>query len=1027
MAPGPNPTARRDTRAGTVARHASHVIADAQTIVSPEPTAATAPVSLENVSRLLHGLDREQRRAVTHREGPLLVVAGPGTGKTHVITRRIAWLVATKRARPEEILALTFTDKAAQEMQARVDLLVPYGHADTAIHTFHALGDRLIREHALELGVPSDLRLLDRAGTITFLREHLFQLGLDRYRPLADPTRFLEALASLISRAKDEDLAPVEYARYAAGLTARAESATPDEREWLQEEAAGHAELAVACQRAMDLMLAAGCMDFGDQVALSLRLLRERTSVRAAVQRRYRYLLVDEFQDTNVAQWELVRLVAGGRRPNLMVVGDDDQSIYTFRGAALSNILGFGEAFPDARRVVLRRNHRSRAPILDAARRLIRHNDPQRLEARLGVDKTLRPQRRGRRPEPVREFAFATALEEADAVARTIGQRIEAGARPSEFGILVRTNGDADPFLRSLNVARIPWRFSGGAGLYARPEVRELLAFLRVVAEPGSSVDLYAVGTGEPYRLGGPDLSAILELARRRHRSLWEVLLDLDAQPGVLRLADASRAAIRRLVTDLRAAMELAHRRPSGEVLYDHLKRSGRLQRLTATASAGDDSALDGVARLFQVIRDQSALLRDDRVPFLVRHLQTLIDAGDRGPGTDESESVDAVSVLTVHKAKGLEFPVVFLAGMFDGRFPGRGRQEALPLPPALCRREQSQAGEEAAHAEERRLCYVAMTRARDELVLTYSLRSPAGRSRRPSPFIGEALDRPAGPAPGAPTDAGGSMPAMAALVAYAAPPAEPAAAGTRQNPGPLDLSFSQIDDYLACPRRYELRHILRVPTPPHHALGYGSALHQAVAAFHLSEARGEPLSEAQLSEAFAAHWTGEGFFSRDHEEARFAAGQDALRRFRAARLAAPQAPVAVERPFVFRLGADRIRGRYDRVDETAAGAVITDYKSSDIRDQERADKRARESLQLAIYALAHGAETGTLPAAVELHFLDSGVVGRAPLDEKRLERARQKVSRAADGIQARRFAATPDPVACGYCPFRDICPSSAA
>ncbi|MBA2254116.1 MAG: UvrD-helicase domain-containing protein, partial [Chloroflexi bacterium] len=245
----------------------------------PRPAVpVSAPVSLQSVRRLLRGLDREQRRAVTHRDGPLLVVAGPGTGKTQVITRRIAWLIATKRARPEEILALTFTDKAAREMQGRVDELVPYGQADAAIHTFHALGDALIREHALELGLVSDLRLLTRAESVIFLRERLFQLGLDRYRPLADPTRFLGALVSLMSRAKDEDVSPEAYLRYAADLATGAEAAGGSGQDALaaaREEAASQLEIAHAYERASELMVQAGCIDFGDQVAVALRLLRE--------------------------------------------------------------------------------------------------------------------------------------------------------------------------------------------------------------------------------------------------------------------------------------------------------------------------------------------------------------------------------------------------------------------------------------------------------------------------------------------------------------------------------------------------------------------------------------------------------------------------------------------------------------------------------------------------------------------------------------------------------------------------------
>ncbi len=1013
-------------------RGPAHITALPHEVHGPQPE---APVSLETVRPLLRGLNREQRRAVTHGEGPLLVVAGPGTGKTEVITRRIAWLIATKRAKPSEILALTFTDKAADEMQARVDVLVPYGRADAAIHTFHAFGDRLLREFGFELGRTNAPRVVSRAEAVVLLREHLFELGLGRYLPLAEPTRFLGALTGLISRAKDEGVTADEYGAFAAELRAGGEAvlataSEPGEREIaeaLVQEAIGHDELAKAYVRYGQLLAERGLVDFGDQVALALRLLEERPAVRADVHRRYRYLLVDEFQDTNPVQLALVRAIAG-ERSNVTVVGDDDQAIYTFRGAAVENILGFGASFPELRRVVLRRNYRSRAPILAAAQRLIRHNEPHRLDGRDGVDKTLVPHRRSRRPLPVRHVGYRTVAEEADGVAASIADRVAAGESPSDFAILVRTNADAEGFLRSLDLRDLPWHFSGASGLYARREVRDLLAFLRAVANPDSSVDLYAVASGDPYRLGGEDLTAVLEAARRRHRSLWAVCTELVEQPGLLRLDRTSRTAVERLVTDMRDAIGASHTLPAGDVLYRHLKRSGRLATLIASAERGDDAALRNVARFFEIVRAQAALLTEDRLPFLVPHLGTLIEAGDDPAGADAEDLTDAVSVLTVHKAKGLEFPVVFLVGLAEGRFPVRGRRDRLPLPDALRRTVPLE--DEAPWSEERRLCYVAMTRARDELILSSASESSSGRRRRPSPFVAEALDQP----PAARPEESGTEGTVARLLAglepaHPVPAAGPASATPALDPDrTLNLSYSQLDDYLSCPLRYRLRHVVRVPTPPHHALVLGNALHQAVAAFHSARMRGRTMSEAELIDVFVTHWSGEGFLSREHEEARFASGQGALRRFLEEQLRDGAAvPAAVERPFSVRLGRDTVRGRYDRLDETPEGTVITDYKSSDVRDPKKAAEKARDSLQLQLYALAHQAETGELPAAVELHFLESGVTGRVTPDPVRLEKTRKTLEAAAEGIRAGHFEARPDYLSCGYCPFREICPSSAA
>ena len=1032
----------------------------------------TAQPEPSGVDALLDGLNAEQRRAVTHGEGPLLVVAGAGTGKTQVITRRIAWLIATRRARPSEILALTFTDKAAEEMQLRVDQLVPYGYADTAISTFHAFGDRLIREFAFELGLAPDVRVLSRPEVVVFLRERLFELDLEEYRPLGDPTRFLGALTSLFARCRDEDVSPAAYAAHAEGLAARASElaaaisgpdagdADRDDATAAAETARRQGELAAAYGRYTTMLRAHGAIDFGDQVALALQLLRDSAAARESLQARYRYILVDEFQDTNRAQSELVALLAERHR-NVTVVGDDDQSIYRFRGAAISNILEFRERYKGARTVVLRRNYRSLAPILDGAHRLIRFNDPDRLEVRVGISKRLVPERVNRAAPPIRHHAFATTGEEADWIAAEVRRRVDAGARPRDHAVLVRANADADAVLRSLNTVGLPWRFSGTSGLYARPEVRLLLALLRAVADPGSSVDVYAIAASERYAIPAGDLTEVSGSARRRHRSVFEVLEELEDEPGLLRLSPAGRVALAKLTGDLRRYRDLAQRRPAGEVLYAFLRDTGWLGELAGATNLASEEQLANIGRFFDIVRIQSTLLADDRAVFLARHLQTLIEAGDDPPTADPDPDVDAVHVMTVHKAKGLEFPVVFLPGLVADRFPARSRREPLAMPIELV--DEVLPDGDGHLQEERRLFYVAMTRARDELVLSHASESAGGRARRLSTFVAEALDLPTA------GFGGGTFPSSVHAtgpldrIAAAEPRADAPEAERLPIEGPLTLSHSAIDDYLTCPLRYKYAQVVRVPTTPHHSMVYGAALHQAVQEFHRSQSRGKPLSEPELLAVFESAWRNEGFLSREHETARLEAGRAALRRFRESQLQpGTVVPAWVEREFAFALAGDRVRGRFDRVDivpvAVPSGAVtgvgtpaalpsvlradviepmlellgpeevtITDYKSSDVRDPAVARQRARDSLQLQIYAMAYEAMTGRLPDAVQLHFLDSGLVGRAEVEPARLEKARAKIATAAAGIRARDYTPKPSAVACTYCPFRDICPSSLA
>ena len=534
---------------------------------------------------LLGGLNPEQLRAVTHGEGPLLVVAGAGTGKTQVITRRIAWLIATRRARPSEILALTFTDKAAAEMQVRVDQLVPYGYTDTAIGTFHAFGDRLIREFALELGLPSDIRVLTRAETVIFLREHLFEFELERYRPLGDPTRFLGALATLFSRCKDEDVVAGRVRRLCGPAAPRraAAAARTD---------AGARRGGAAASRSSPAPTPPTGAARGERLH---RLRRPGRPGAAAPAARRPPLGPRSRLASGTSSSTSSRTPTGpsrsssrcspSRHRNVTVVGDDDQSIYRFRGAAISNILGFRDRYP------VRPDGRPAPELPLAARRssrpshrLIRFNDPDRLEVQAGISKRLRRGARGRSggPRPVRLEAFATGHEEADWIAAEIAGRIDAGAAPRDIAVLVRANGHADPILRSLNLAGVPWRFSGTSGLYARPEVRlppRVPACDRRSRRRASTSTRIATSRAVRPRRRGPD-------GDRQHRAApatgrcGRSSRSSSASPASCASRPATRAAVTRLVADLRELSTIAHERPAGEVLYAFLRRTGTLSRL---------------------------------------------------------------------------------------------------------------------------------------------------------------------------------------------------------------------------------------------------------------------------------------------------------------------------------------------------------------------------------------------------------------------------------------------------------------
>ncbi len=945
---------------------------------------------------ILEGLTEEQTQAVTHGTGPLLVVAGAGTGKTSVLTRRIAYLVAAGLARPSEILALTFTDKAAREMQERVDMLLPYGYADVTIATFHSFGDRLLRSGALELGLNPEYQVLSSAEQVLFLRDRMFELPLKRYRPLGHPTGHLQALAAHFGKAKDEGVTPRAYQDWVDTLP----RATEEEEDRFQSQL----ELSRVYAAYQEMTLQAGCLDFADLVFRSLELLRNHPAVRQKI--RYRYLLVDEFQDTNRTQFELVRLLAGDNA-NLTAVGDDDQAIYGFRGAAVGNILEFSEIYPQTAQVVLRSNFRSVQPILDAAYRLIGHNNPDRLEVRCGLDKRLVAHRQDAGHLAHRHFE--TVSEEAEAVAEEIAN----SERPkSDFAVLVRVNRDADPYLRALNGRGIPYRFTGSQGLYARPEIRLATSFFRCLCDPHDSLSAFFLAASELYRFPSDALMVLNSQAQRRHLPLLRVL----AEPGdEVTLNDEAQATGKRLLEDLARYTQLIPEESPGRILYHFLTESGWLRQLTADEC---DAELQNLARFFESLKAYEELHPQALLPQFMAHLDLLIEAGD-SPGVVEAESTeDAVEVLTVHKSKGLEFPVVFLVGLTEGRFPGGARPDLLEFPPELL---STPPGDEELVAEERRLFYVGMTRAKEELWLT-SARDGGGRSaRRPSRFVLEALDKPSHASANAALTSIAKLQRFAPVEALKEPGAAPMAPHRL-----LTLSFRQVDDYLTCPLKYKFVHVLRVPITPHHAVVYGNALHEAVSAYLLARQEGRNLTLEEVWEHFHKAWTSQGFLTRAHEEQRYAAGREALKNFWESEEGRTRVPLLVEQEFAFTLGNNKVVGRWDRVDDEAGRTVLTDYKSSEVRSQEAADRRAAESLQLSLYCLAYKECHLKVPGEVRLHFLDSGLTGRAPVGGERLRLAREKVLEAAEGIRQRDYAARPTFGACKSCAYREICPATA-
>ncbi len=621
---------------------------------------------------LLHALNPQQREAVEHFEGPELVLAGAGSGKTRVLTTRIWHLVTHYGVPPDRILAVTFTNKAAGEMRDRVAAMLGGNPRGSWMGTFHAIGARLLRRHAPELGWTRSFAIRDAEQSLREVRKAQTQARIDvkRWAP--------KAVRGCISDAKNRLIGPGEF-----------ETEHADGPDLLLRRVARVYPLYQSALRDQD------ALDFDDLLLLPVRLMERNRALLERYRERFAFILVDEYQDTNRAQFRLLELLAGGHR-NLMVVGDDDQSIYGWRGADIGNILDFEDSFPGARVVRLEQNYRSTPVILDAANRVIREN-------RFRKEKTMRTERTG--------GARVSILEAADETdeARWIVEEVERKMllRPEldhrDFAVLYRTNAQAraleDRFMRR----GVPYQVVGGVRFYERREIQDVVAYLRLIANPRDA-DAFDRVVNYPRRgVGKVSAGRLAAFAAAGRVGLLEAAERADEIAG---LATGARRGLKRLAGLVRRHAQLAVVRPAGEVLESLIAELDLVRILMEEGPEGADRA-ENVGELVAAARDFEAGLLEldegDRDAFtdlglFLQHIALVadIDAHDAG--------ADAVTLMTVHSAKGLEFRVVFIGGLEEGLFPLMRAYD-----------------EEAQLEEERRLLYVAMTRAREELYLTHA------------------------------------------------------------------------------------------------------------------------------------------------------------------------------------------------------------------------------------------------------------------------------------------------------------------
>lgn len=945
-------------------------------------------------------LNDAQKTAVLHLDGPALVIAGAGTGKTRVITERIAHLITSGTCKNSEILSLTFTDKAANEMETRLDQLMPIGYEAVSISTFHSFCEKVLRRYGIDIGISPGFKVLQGVYQWQFLSEHLFEFDLSYYRPLGNPTKFIDALLKHFGRLKEELISPDDAILHSKTMT---EQAVDDE---MKLNAERFTETAYAYHRYQELLSENNYLDFSDLQMKVIELLKRRPNILAHLQRTYKYLMIDEYQDTNFAQNSICDLLAEKSR-NLMVVGDDDQSIYKFRGAAISNILQFQERYPDLKKIVLTKNYRSSQQILDFSYVSIQKNNPDRLEVKAEINKQLTAERPGS-PDDIVLTHCASIDQEVDSVV----QKIKDAKVPfSEIALLVRANHYAHPFIDAFKKHQIPYQFLSERGLYDKNDVKQLICVLRFLSNPTDDISFYQILRMPFWAIKMELIVELMTLAKRRNVTVWQEFKKASLSPLLLEtftdLFDYSKD---------HTAGEVLYRFANTIHLYDYYLKEGTVEA---------EEKIVNVAAFFRKLHDFERQSEHTTVIDFVTYLDLAIESGDNPSASFDLAGQDGVQVSSIHGVKGLEFNTVFVVNLSARRFPSDNRQDLIPVPDGLIHELLSSG--EVHQQEERRLFYVACTRAKEKLFLSHSDYYGVSFSKNPraskrSLFLEEVIE--SFPLTQEERTAKESQPFTENE------PVQAEVAPVHFEPPKItSFSYSQLSTFQKCPRQYQYGSIYKIPQPPSAALSFGITLHNTLLEFYklvlqtkqasLFTEFEDQTSLAKLHELYQSKWVSVGYESKAHLKTAFERGKEILNKFYDHFKEDVTRIEFLEKGFRLKLGDYVLNGRIDRADRTEDGSLeIIDYKTGRAKTQKEMEK----DMQLKIYALAALECFSQTASKLTLYFLDDDLKLSTEPDFSDFEAIKAEIIHLADAINASDFSPTPSKITCSYCAYRGIC-----
>lgn len=988
-------------------------------------------------------LNEEQTAAVTHRGSPLLIIAGAGAGKTRVITERVAFLLEhVDDLRPENIVALTFTDRATEEMATRIkQRLGEHYPGQVRVHTFHSFALHLVREQSALLQRNQETELLDPIHFWILLRRQIERLHLKVFWKNAEPGRFLKDLIEFISRANDELVSVEDYEEYVrqleADLTAALQAGRLSAVE-AEEQLAKEREIARVYRVASEMLAEAGAQTFGDVISTAVRLLQGHPEVRTHYQNEFRVLLVDEFQDTNVAQIELLDLLAQGHQ-NITVVGDDDQGIYRFRGASSESFNLFARKFPRFRQLKLTQNYRSTKRILRMAHQLITAN-PDRFDPRKDLWTA------NTEGDPVSLIVVPEPDDEALAVAAKIETLRERGRALREMAVLYRAHSHRDRLIKVLRRRGIPFRVVG-LSVLDHPSVRDLFSMARFLVKVSDNVACARVLGFPRWELTEEEFVSLSHRTTQHPEgdgsgrpTLYDVVRELaragSAHPAKEKCLDHSQwLQFERWAESLRGVTAQRPASAALKILAMELPgtASPRQPALGGITTFDEERVEPPVCRVLKFADQWQQKNSEQKLREFFEYFDLYREAGgDISVEEPDAATSDAVRLMTVHAAKGLEFPVVFVLRLTQNYFPTKRRTPLLPFPEALRKEGLLPPGDTHLH-EERRLCYVALTRAQEVLTLV-TINKPRWK---PSEFLadlqrdkklaaqdlvtttveasGEDLENELSLDPSADE----STRRTSRLPLWALRNTRPATT-TQEKAEVLQLSASSMEMYKTCPMQYKFAHLYRLSGGPSAALTVGSVLHECVRQFFEWKQTKGVFPMETLEEFFNRRWRSVGFEDKYQEERYRADSLEQLRHFYEKNSGLDVVVVAQEKTFEFRLGDFAVIGRIDQMNETAGGDLeLIDYKTGRPKDQKQADK----SLQLSVYALACRDNFHRPATALAFYNLTTGEKVITDRSAAQLELDRGEILTLAHAIRQHQFLPKKN-FFCSQCDFKPICPA---